>query len=180
MNYALNSRAQADFQVFIFPAESLLMLKINKLTIKTSNNDIYSSHYLNFTRFFWSFHPKLKEIKPSTAPSAGDGCFWPNATHHHNTETWAGPVRTNTTIKIIITHYLSFFPYQQGHILLRQTLISQSYTKKTLCTTEAKDNDICCPCSNSCHRWITECSTPFSTSIFPLCCQARHPEFIIT
>lgn len=72
--------------------------------------------------------------------------------------------QTRPSNHYIITYYLLYSPYQQGHILLRQTLIFWPYTMKTQCTAGARDNDIfCCPSPRSCHQWITECSTPFST-----------------
>lgn len=127
----------------------------------TLSSNCYQQHHLQVKGVF---DIKLSDISEHT--STIQKCGLPHHDKHDH--------------QIIITHYLTLFPYQQGHILLRQTLIFQSYTMKTLCTTEAKDNDMWCPCSNTCHQWITECSTPFSTSVFPLCCQARDPKFTLT
>lgn len=55
------------------------------------------------------------------------------------------PCQDKNDHQIIITHYLLFFSYQQGHILVRKILSFPYYTMKTVCTTEDKDNHICCP-----------------------------------
>lgn len=109
-----------------------------------------------------------------------DAPRWRRYQWHHQT-CWSSPPNKHHH-HIIITHCCLLFSYQQGHILLRQALSLLPLSAETPRAAVAKDNGIGCRVSSSCHRQYVECSTPFSTPVFPphLCFSTRDPKFTLT
>lgn len=90
------------------------------------------------------------------------------------------PYQDKNDHQIIITHYLLFFLINKVTFLSGRSWAFDITQWRQCAPLKTKIMTLVVPCSNSCHRWVTECSTPLATWVFPFCCQAKDLMFILT